>query len=409
MSACRSARSHPAAVLAFSIFIAATLTGCGEGGGDDSAVSTTAAPAPESTTTSAPAELTFYRPSTVLDEGRPGEVLSTGPTTIDPAWPGSASRITFVSTTPAGDLVPVTGVVMVPMTPPPPGGYRVVVWAHGTVGLGDPCAPSRHEPFQAMGGLEFLTAGYVVVAPDYEGLGIEGETHPYLVGDATGHNILDAARAAASFGGGPEVAVFGASQGGHAALFSRHLADRYAPELDVVGVVAAAPVTDPATFVLQGETNPDLFPFLAEAILSWSEVYDEPDLDDLVVVRDAEAVRLARDEWCTESLAPTRPLDEIILAEPQDTEVWRVGVAQNTPGADDLGIPLLLTHGDADLIVPLSGTDELHQALCDAEEDVVFLRDPTWGHTAAWTLPLPDIVAWIDDRFEGDPPPSDCL
>ena len=37
-----------------------------------------------------------------------------------------------------------------------------------------------------------------------------------------------------------------------------------------------------------------MFPFLAEAILSWSEVYEEPDLTDLVVVDDAEAVRLAR-------------------------------------------------------------------------------------------------------------------
>jgi pimeloyl-ACP methyl ester carboxylesterase len=375
---------------------------------DDAAAPTTPVAEITTTTNDEQAELTFYRPSTTLGEGEPGDVLSMEPTTIDPTWPGTATRIMFVSTTPLGDPVPVTGVVIVPTTPPPPGGYPVVVWAHGTVGLGDPCAPSRHEPFQAAGGKELLTAGHAIVAPDYEGLGIEDETHPYLVGEATGNNILDAARAARSFGGGTRVAVFGASQGGHATLFARELATAYAPELDLVGVVAAAPVTDPARFALQGETDPELFPFLAEVILAWSEVYDEPDLTDLVVVRDAEAVRLARDEWCTESLAPTRPLDEIILAEPQNTDVWQAGVRQNTPGADDLGVPVYLTHGDADPVVPLSGTEELHEELCDAGEGVIFERDPSWLHASAWTAPLPNIVTWIGARFDGAPPPTDC-
>ncbi len=68
----------------------------------------------------------------------------------------------------------------------------------------------------------------------------------------------------------------------------------------------------------------------------------------------------------------------------------------------------MLTHGDSDPLVPLSGTADLHGALCEVGEDVVFLRDPAWGHAAAWTIPLPEIVGWVADRFAGNAPPSDC-
>ena len=39
-------------------------------------------------------------------------------------------------------------------------------------------------------------------------------------------------------------AVWGHSQGGHAALFTGELAPEYAPELKLVGIAVAAPATD---------------------------------------------------------------------------------------------------------------------------------------------------------------------
>jgi fermentation-respiration switch protein FrsA (DUF1100 family) len=366
--------------------------------------------APGTTPGTAPAPtLTFYRPPTVLAGGAPGTLLNTKPLALDPSWPGTAQAITYVSTTPNGDPVPVTGAVLKPHTPAPAGGYPVVVWAHGTVGLGDPCAPSRHEPFQATGADQFLAAGYLVVAPDYEGLGVEGETHPYLVGEASGRNVLDAARLARSFGGSSNVVAFGHSQGGHAVLFARQLAPTYAPELHLLGVVAAAPVTNPATFLRRGRTDPDVFPFTAEAILSWSEVYLEPELTDLVDVQQAENVRLAREEWCTGSLAPTRPLDEIFHQDPDQSAVWKAAAALNTPsGSAAPTTPVLLTHGDADPLVPIDGTLDYYAQSCAAGGPTVLLRDPTWGHTGALLIPLPQTVTWIAQRFAGAPAPTDC-
>ena len=72
--------------------------------------------------------------------------------------------------------------------------------------------------------------------------------HPYLVGESEGRSVLDAARAAHGSDGATarraSVLVFGHSQGGQSALFAGELAASYAPELDVLGVAAAAPAAD---------------------------------------------------------------------------------------------------------------------------------------------------------------------
>ena len=57
--------------------------------------------------------------------------------------------------------------------------------------------------------------------------------HPYLVGTSEGMNALDSVRAARNLpeaGAGSDFAVWGHSQGGHASLFTGHLAASYAPD-----------------------------------------------------------------------------------------------------------------------------------------------------------------------------------
>src|SRR3546814_9966345 len=71
--------------------------------------------------------------------------------------------------------------------------------------------------------------------------------HPYLVGGDTARSVLDAVRAARAIPGaaaGGQFAVWGESQGGHAALWTAIAAKSYAPELRLVGTAAAAPPTD---------------------------------------------------------------------------------------------------------------------------------------------------------------------
>jgi acetyl esterase/lipase len=353
--------------------------------------------------------LTFYRPSTVLDEGEPGDLLSREPIELAAGLHATGERVTYISTTPAGDRVPVSGVLLTPQGAEPEGGRPVAVWAHGTTGLGDECAPSKKEPFTIMGAAALLDAGYIVVAPDYEGLGTPGEIHPYLVGEAEGRNVLDAARLARVAGGNDQVVAWGHSQGGHAVLFAREIAPDYAPELDLRGVAAAAPVTDLLVFLLPGLTDEFHFAFLAEALLAWSRVYHELDLRDLVVVEDAERVRLAR-QACTDDISVhlDKPLDEVFRENPDNEPRWHEAVELNSVHATGGDVPVMLTHGTIDPIVAVGGTDQAFEDFCAEGVPTHRLRSDAWGHTAAYVLNVGPVTDWLQARMEQKPPPDDC-
>jgi pimeloyl-ACP methyl ester carboxylesterase len=160
---------------------------------------------------------------------------------------GSSTLLLYSSTGLDGKPVPVSAVLTVPKGKAPKGGWPIVSWAHGTTGIADQCAPSRANVQQGYDHplmQRWLKAGYAVVRTDYQGLGTAGP-HPYLIGDAEGHDVLDAVIAArlADRNIANDVAISGHSQGGQAALFAASLAPKYAPSLKVKGTVAFAPVS----------------------------------------------------------------------------------------------------------------------------------------------------------------------
>ncbi len=201
-----------------------------------------------------------------------------------PCWL-SASRVLYLSTGLDGRLVPVSGLVLAPRGPVPPGGRPVVAWAHPTTGVATGCAPSllgRHFfegtlgiPGSISGLSALLAAGFAIAATDYPGLGTPGP-HPYLVGESEGRAVLDSVRAARGLlqvGAGNRFAVWGNSQGGQAALFAGQLAAAYAPELSLLGVAAAAPPTDLAALLEVG-LGTDIGKVLAAySLWAWSRVY----------------------------------------------------------------------------------------------------------------------------------------
>jgi hypothetical protein len=206
----------------------------------------------------------------------PGSLISV--TAMSGAPEGaSAYRILYTSTGLSGDPVPVSGVIVVPVGPIPPGGRPIVAWAHPTTGIVSRCAPSLARVFfasvQGLGAM--LARGYVVAATDYPGLGTP-EVHPYLVGISEGRAVLDSVRAAQQVPGasaGQAFAIWGHSQGGHAGLFAGLLADQYAPELRLVGVAAAAPATDLATLMAEDLGTGGGNNITAMTIWSWSKIY----------------------------------------------------------------------------------------------------------------------------------------
>ena len=178
--------------------------------------------------------------------GPPGSVIREEVTNDDRKG-ATDYRVLYRSVGLHGEPIAVSGTIIVPVGPAPPGGRPIVAWAHPTSGVEPQCGPSlaRFRFEQIMGLRDMVRRGYIVTATDYPGLGAGGP-HPYLVGDSEGRAVLDSVRAAESVAHeqAPGVALWGHSQGGQAVLYAAKLAPTYAPELRLDGVAAAAPATE---------------------------------------------------------------------------------------------------------------------------------------------------------------------
>ena len=331
----------------------------------------------------------------------------------------TAYRVLYRSTGLDGRPSAVSGVVVIPRGSPPPGGRPIVAWAHPTTGVVPRCAPSlAFSMFRQVQGLkQMLERGYIVTATDYPGLGTAG-THPYLIGDSEGRSVLDSVRAARLMpeaGASNRFAVWGHSQGGQAALFTGLLAKSYAPELDLVGVAAAAPATELATLLNDDLTTVAGKNLTSMSLWSWARLYDAP----LERVVDAAAIpvvdRLA--EECIESLfdllerrLTERPLEQHFLCVSNlvDVEPWRTLLNENAPGALPPDVPVFLAQGTSDPIVRPAATKDYMDLLCRAGVKVRMFLMPGIGHAVAGRDSADAAVGWINDRFARLSPPTDC-
>ncbi|WP_247791730.1 alpha/beta hydrolase [Acinetobacter baumannii] len=171
-----------------------------------------------------------------------------------------SSILTYKMLGQSGQEVQATSLVFTPITPPPVGGWPIVVWAHGTTGVADVCAPSKAALAGSTKDLisKLLAAGYVVVAPDYEGLGTPG-IHPFLNVKSEAFSITDAVVATRNYLSQRNLltskkwVTVGHSQGGHAALGAAQYASR--AQLDYKGTVAVAPASNLGSILVDGEAQ----------------------------------------------------------------------------------------------------------------------------------------------------------
>ncbi|MBC7833192.1 MAG: lipase, partial [Hyphomicrobium sp.] len=157
-----------------------------------------------------------------IRRAKPGTVLRVRPQVGGAPANAKAFRIIYRSTGLNDEPIAVSATVIYPAGPAPKDGRDVIAWAHYTTGVAERCAPTLLPNLSGtIPGLEqMLTRGYVVVATDYAGLGLPG-VHAYLVGISEARAVLDSVRAARDLKGAQATdrfAVWGHSQGGHAAL-----------------------------------------------------------------------------------------------------------------------------------------------------------------------------------------------
>jgi acetyl esterase/lipase len=352
--------------------------------------------------------------------GKPGSIIRVWPLKGGGPGAGDSFRILYRSTGLKGEPIAVSGSIFIPPGAPPAGGRNVIAWAHPTSGVVEACAPSLMPDVSGLtwGLPQMLAQGYVVVATDYPGLGVPGQIHPYLIGVSEGRAVLDSVRAARDLphtGASNRFAVWGHSQGGHAALYTGQLAASYAPDLKLVGVAAAAPATYLAELFDADRATPTGKELTAMALYAWSKLYHIPATTLVEPGAMGAFERMAHD--CIESLAQfqaitkaEKPLQglKFLKADPTETEPWRGIMLRNTPGQAPAGAPVFIAQGTADTTVPPEITKRFGEALCKQGTRVNFILLPGVTHTFAAKNSVGQALAWMGARFRGAPAPSDC-
>lgn len=366
-----------------------------------------------------PAPSAFYTPPSVLQAGPPGTVIRSEAVPSQPSG-GRAWRVLYTSTAPDGAAIAVSGVVVAPLGPAPPGGWPVVAWAHGTSGVASRCAPS----LVADGSLsrvpelaELLAAGTAVAATDYPGLGTPGP-HPYLVGESEGRAVLDSVRAARSLLGADASAtsvIYGHSQGGHAALFADALAPSYAPELKVAGVAAMAPPTDLGDLLERDKNEAAGIVLTALALTSWKAWYPDVDLRTVVypeaeplVERVGKRCVLTTEEGISDTPDVVALEVRFLSANPSDAPGWSTHLAVNRPTSVPASIPLLVSQGLTDTLVRPDVTEAFVQQQCAAGATIELDTYPGVGHFEVRTVAASKVAEWMLARLQGAPVTPGC-
>jgi len=357
----------------------------------------------------------FYAAPAPLPPGPPGTIVRSEE--LDGYHAGATTyRVLYKSTGFDKRPTAVSGLVLVPRGIVPPKG--IVAYAHGTVGVAPNCAPSLAKPsvnplfFE--GGAALLAAGFAIAAPDYQGLGTAGP-HPYLVGESEARDTLDAVRAARRLTGlGPRFAVWGHSQGGQASLFTGQLARTYARELKLVAVAAGAPASNLVELFKINVTTLIGKVLVSMALDSWSKVYSAP-LSEILSRSARPLVRkIARsclyDQAQILAAVPSALLLKLsfLRQPPWQVEPWKSIVAQNTPGAARIPVPVLVTQGGADRIIPPGVQAAFVGRLCDEGDRVDFRTLPGVGHLEGGHEAAPQVERWLADRFAGKRAATTC-
>jgi Uncharacterized conserved protein len=367
---------------------------------------------------SVPQPSAFYdTPSSVPAE--PGRLIRSEPSTQ--AVPDGARGwlILYTTTDAHGDPTVGSAFVMAPEHAGPDP-LDVVLWTHGTQGADRTCAPTVLpeplpivEPAAAL--RQQLAEGRVLVGPDYPGMGTAGP-QGYLVGEAEGRSSLDAVRAAhelAELDLSWRTVVWGHSQGGQAALWTGGLAPRYAPEIELLGVTAAAPAADVKGLIASlGESliGQLLGPY---AVRAYSETYDDVRASDYVDPR-MYAIYDAASKRC---LPNADTMVSLLTALTMHGEMYRVDPAtgplgdrldENVPTLP-IDAPLFIAQGAADPLILPTVQEKYVRDRCAAGQELVYREYPGRDHLGVVADDSPysaELLAWTDDRFAGRPAPA---
>lgn len=363
----------------------------------------------------------FYVPPSTLPT-KPGVLIRQEALSETLEIPGADENIRLLYSSTDGlsgdDRIAVSGTLYMPEGTAPEGGWPLILWSHGTVGIADRCTPSyRGRGERQVAYLSsWLEEGYAVLASDYQGLGTPG-AHPYMSGRPMAYSNLDAIRAvqSADFNVSQNVVITGQSQGASGAISTAGFAPDYAPEIDLAGLVTTGIpyFTEESLSAVLASADPDATsPNLALSLYSLAMVeMVDPDfkLRDIVadeawpVVSDVDnaCVFDFMDTTMQAGLTPRNAFDGSYVA-PMET-----AFRQMMYPTLDLGVPMFTGTGLLDQITPAPLQQAFVNQACRAG---VSIKSRTYetDHNGGLLMSVPDARSFVEDVFAGRNPENNC-
>lgn len=358
----------------------------------------------------------FYQPPKTVPDAH-GRLIRTDAYTGRSPKNAEVRRILYTTQDALGRPAVGSALVIAPKTPPEQGLQPVVVWNHGTTGVARGCAPSLSDgtaTHWAIPGLnDAIDRGWIVVAPDYSGQGAPG-IFPYLIGEGEARSALDAVLAIRDLPRlhpASRLAVWGHSQGGHAALWTSQIAADYAPRLTVVGTAAIAPAADPvalADHLTTSEGGALLSVLVSWVLVPYADTYPEIDLDDYVTPGARTMVREMTQRCLSEPGVFVSALTALGVSEDRplfsgDLTEGALGrrLQENVP-TGPWTAPLFIAWGAQDEVIPPESQRDFVARLCEAGQPVRFTEYPDRIHQDVLqpSSPLvPVLLRWTELRF----------
>jgi pimeloyl-ACP methyl ester carboxylesterase len=359
----------------------------------------------------------FYDPPSDVSR-KPGELLRSEPLK-DVILPAGVRGWRILYATTVDDSTPATAVATVfAPTDPPVGPRPVIAWEHGTTGLLQKCMPSLLSlPNKGIPDRDrIVMAGWVVVATDYS-FAEKGGPHPYLIGEGEARAALDSVRAARQISGlmlDKRIVVWGHSQGGHAALWAGIIGPRYAPDLEIRGVVAIAPPADiKKALATNVEMDKRFGPYLAQ---SYTRFY--PDITFEQAVRP-EALDAARQivnlcVFVREDLQRIEALDATFdgpALATSSNKALQARLEQNIANGP-IQAPVVIVQGLSDTVVLPSATDAYVEERCAAGQPLEYWTFAGRDHLTIFQRDTPlkkPLIEWTTARFANQPQTTACV
>ena len=323
------------------------------------------------------------------------------------------SRLLFQSETYNGSGVPASAYILWPWMPrrdPKTGRYAVVGWAHGTSGVYGECAPShiRNLWYQYSAPYILALQSYVVVGPDYTGLGVDQNAdgtkfrHAYLNNPVAANDLfyaVEAAQKAFPDELSSNFVLMGHSQGGGAAWAAAQWQAKK-PVNGYLGAIAGSPVTNVVAqqkYIPNPGTAFNIGHGLPETLADFdiSEFLTEKGIRHSQLMQQVEACNSAADQLVVQK--------GLIKDDWQHTPSMQLFQSLTGCGGRSISGPLLVLQGTEDAAVPVEGTNMAVNQTCTMypQSNLEYAVFKGADHVPMLYAAQRVWLDWIQDRFAG--------